>query len=76
MSDVISDRAMVCQAVCGKLLLSYGLPLKVDWHLIKAANMLTCSLGCLSIAQALLMYIRMLCSVICCFCIKHVSLLL
>ncbi len=57
MSDVTSDKAMVCQAVCGKLLLSYGLPLLVDWQLIKAADMLTCGLGCLSIALALLMYI-------------------
>ncbi len=63
---------------CAKLcvanfcLASHGLPLKVDWHLIKAAYMLTCSLGCLS--KAVLMYIWMLCSVNCWFCIKYVSL--
>ena len=55
MSDVISDRAMVCQVVYGKLLPSHALPLKVDWQLIKAAYMFTCSLGCLS--KALLTYI-------------------
>jgi len=36
----------MCQAVCGELLpRSHGLPLKVDWHLIKAAYILTCSLS-------------------------------